>query len=133
MLFKVLVDSRTRWFEFMIFIQGLIIITWMQVRRGFGLNRDNWFFQWITICYCHNLQQLDFWPSQEKYNGYLTELEFYTSISYCLTDSPTRYMASNFGLGLLWTLSYVLYLGPRLWTWFDVTHWFFEHDIWHFD
>ena len=40
---KVLVCSGTHWFRFMILLQGLIYITWMQVRWDFGLNRDNFF------------------------------------------------------------------------------------------
>ena len=46
-----------------------------------------------------------------------------------LTDTPTSYMVSSLGLGFIWTPSYVLPLGTRLWTLFDMTKWLFKHEF----
>ena len=68
-------------FRFMILIQGLISNTWMQVRWGFGLNRDNWFCQRITICCGHNLPPLNFDLLGKNLMGISLDLKLNIAIS----------------------------------------------------
>lgn len=79
---KILVCSDTHWVIYMVLTQGLIYITWMQVRWDFRLKKDNYFSQRITICCGHNLHLLGFDTFKKNIMGTPSKFDINIDISY---------------------------------------------------
>ena len=79
----------------------------MQVRWGFGLNIDNFLYQWITISCGYNLPPLNFDIIEKNTMGTHWTLKLNNYHISSLTYSSIGFLASMFGWIFLWLLSYV--------------------------
>lgn len=80
----------------------------------------------LMLCCGDNIAPLDFNPLKKNILGTPFKLNFILLHYTLLIDSPISYTVSNFGLHMLWTLSFILCLSLKFSTWFDMNNDYIE-------